>query len=54
MKEGEDMAREEEEKEADEPLSPVSRLLSSPELCAVIVITLGFKIRGNTSAIVLM
>lgn len=45
------MASEEEERGAEEPLSPVSRLLSSPELCAVIVVTLGLKTRCNISSV---
>ncbi|CAL9236727.1 unnamed protein product, partial [Arabidopsis halleri] len=52
MAKGKDMAREDEEEGAEEPLSPVSRLLSSPEMCAIIVITFGFKTRCNTSAMI--
>ncbi|KAL0671785.1 hypothetical protein Bca4012_034489 [Brassica carinata] len=46
------MASEEEERGTEEPLSPVSRLLSSLELCAVIVVTLGLKTRCNISSVV--
>ncbi|KAG2309548.1 hypothetical protein Bca52824_029296 [Brassica carinata] len=52
MQKGKYMASEEEERGAEEPLSPVSRLLSSPELCAVIVVTLGLKTRCNISSVV--
>ncbi|XP_013664165.1 wax ester synthase/diacylglycerol acyltransferase 3 isoform X3 [Brassica napus] len=53
MKKGKYMASEEEEERGtEEPLSPVSRLLSSPELCAVIVVTLGLKTRCNISSVV--
>ncbi|KAL0775543.1 hypothetical protein Bca101_040695 [Brassica carinata] len=52
MKKGKYMASEEEERGTEEPLSPVSRLLSSLELCAVIVVTLGLKTRCNISSVV--
>ncbi|KAL0896468.1 hypothetical protein Bca101_080429 [Brassica carinata] len=52
MQKGKYMASEEEERGAEEPLSPVSRLLSSPELCAVIVVTLGLETRCNISSVV--
>ncbi|KAJ0259291.1 hypothetical protein HA466_0056650 [Hirschfeldia incana] len=52
MKKGKYMASEVEERGVEEPLSPVSRLLSSPELCAVIVVTLGLKTRCNISSVV--
>ncbi|KAG2332459.1 hypothetical protein Bca52824_003639 [Brassica carinata] len=52
MKKGQDMAREEQETAANEPLSPVSQLFVLPGLYCVIVLTLGFETRCNPAAIV--
>ncbi|AEC09622.1 O-acyltransferase (WSD1-like) family protein [Arabidopsis thaliana] len=52
MKKGKDMAKEEQETAAIEPLSPVSQLFVSPSLYCFIIFTLGFQTRCNPSTIV--